>query len=100
MRFKVFVLRHRGRRLSWRDVHNGPSFIGHLVTHEMAVGEEKVRVATLRADDPAAPTPIPPLYEPVLFGVSPLALRLRGFERVERSSGTFAVLQEWHCELP
>jgi hypothetical protein len=64
MRFKVFLLRHRGRRLSWREVHNGPSFVGHLLAF------------------------------------APIAFRLRGFERLERASGAFAVVQEWHCELP
>jgi len=100
MRFKVYLLRHRGRRLTWRDVHNGPSYTGHLVTHEMKTGEETYRVLTLRADDPMVPTPIPPLFEPALLGFAPLAFRLRGFERVERAGGTFAVVQEWHCELP
>jgi len=100
MRFKVFLLRHRGRRLTWRDVHNGPNFIGQLVTHEMKSGEGTYRVLTLRADDPMVPTPIPPLFEPALLGFAPLAFRLRGFERVERAGGTFAVVQEWHCELP
>ena len=100
MRFKVFLLRQRGRRLSWRDVHNGPSFVGHLVTHQMVVAEETHSVLTLRADDPAAPAPIPPLFDPVLLGFAPIAFRLRGFERVERAGGAFAVVQEWHCELP
>ena len=100
MRFRVYPLRHRGRRLSWRDVHNGPSFIGHLVTHEIKTGEVTYRVLTRRAEDPMVPTPIPPLYEPALLGFAPLAFRLRGFERVERAKGSFAVVQEWHCELP
>jgi hypothetical protein len=36
----------------------------------------------------------------VLLGVYPLALRLRGYERLEEAEGVRAVLQEWHCELP
>ena len=44
--------------------------------------------------------PIPDLYEPVLFAFSTLAFRLRGFERIEDTRGGFAVVQEWHCELP
>ena len=100
MRFKVYLLRHRGRRLSWREAHNGPSFVGQLVTHHTVVAEETYRILTLRADDPVAPSPIPPLFEPVLLGFAPLAFRLRGFERVERVGGTIAVVQEWHCEMP
>jgi hypothetical protein len=100
MRFRVYVLRHRGRRLPWRDVINGPRYVGDLVTHHVTVGEERFEVAELRGTDAIAPPPIPPLYEPVLLGFAPLAFRLRGIERVQRGGEIFAVVQEWHCELP
>jgi hypothetical protein len=66
------------------------------------LGEYRERlyaVATLRPLDPAAAAPIPDLYEQVLIGFFTLALRLRGFERVEATEGHFSVVQEWHCEL-
>jgi hypothetical protein len=100
MRFQVYLLRYRGRRLAWRNVMNGPKYIGDLVTHHVTMGEERFNVLTLRPDDPAVPSPVPPLYEAVLLGFSPLALRLRGFERVERGTAIYGVIQEWHCELP
>jgi hypothetical protein len=99
MRFKVYLLRHRGRRLAWREVLNGPHCIGDLVTHHITIGRERFTVLTLQSDDPPIPSPIPSLYEAVLLGFSPLALRIRGFERIERGTGTHAVVQEWHCEL-
>ena len=40
------------------------------------------------------------MYEPVLLGFAPLAFRLRGFERVEDHGGDYAVVQEWHAEMP
>jgi hypothetical protein len=43
---------------------------------------------------------VPDLYEPTLLGFSTLALRLRGYERLDEPGGARAVLQEWHCELP
>src|ERR1044071_542533 len=100
MRFKVYPLRYRGRRLTWREVINGPSYLGDLVTHEVSAGEERFLVASLLPEDPASEVRLAPLYEPVLSGVATLALRLRGFERIERARQAFAVVQEWHCELP
>jgi hypothetical protein len=100
MRFKVYLLRYRGRRLPWRQVSNGPKLIGDLISEQVTIGEERYNVITLRAEDPARPSPIPPLYEPVLLGFFTLAFRLRGFESVTRGTGSFGVVQEWHCELP
>jgi hypothetical protein len=100
MRFKVHLLRYRGRRLAWRDVINGPAHVGDLVSEHVTLAEEHFNLVTLRCDDPVVPSPIPALYQPVLLGFSPLAFRLRGFERVERGTSVFGVVQEWHCELP
>lgn len=100
MRFKVSLLRYRGRRLAWRDVTNGPKYVGELLSEEITIGPERYSVISLRAEDPVAPSPIPSLYEPVLLGFFTLAFRLRGFESVTRGTGSFGVVQEWHCELP
>lgn len=100
MRFKVYPLRYRGRRLAWRDVINGPSYVGDLRTHEMTAGDERFLVASLFPDDPASDDRLPPLYEPVLTGMAPLAMWLRGFERIDRGRECFATVQEWHCEKP
>ena len=35
MHFKVYLLRHRGRRRPWRDVKNGKTYVGTLHTHTM-----------------------------------------------------------------
>lgn len=44
---------------------------------------------------------LPQLYEPVLDGLSTLAVRLRGFERqAATDGGYFSVMQEWHIKLP
>jgi hypothetical protein len=100
MRFKVYLLRNRGRRLAWRDVVNGPKYVGDIVSEQITVGEDRYNLMSLRSQDPMVPSPIPPLYEPVLLGIFPLALRLRGFEAVSRGTHSFGVVQEWHCELP
>jgi hypothetical protein len=66
----------------------------------VTIREERYNLTSLRAKDRVAPSPLPPLYEPVLLGFSTLAFRLRGFESVNRGTSSFAVVQEWHCELP
>lgn len=100
MRFKIYRLRYRGRRLPWREVHNGGAHVGQLVSHYVSVGEERYAVISLQPDDPAAGAPVPPLYEAMLLGFAPMAFRLRGFERIEGGREAYAVVQEWHCELP
>jgi hypothetical protein len=100
MRFKVYLLRYRGRRLAWRDVVNGPKHVGDLVSHQVTMGEELFNVITLQPDDPAVASPIPDLFEADLLGIFPLAFRLRGFERIERGTSIYGVVQEWHCEMP
>ena len=101
MQFKVYPLRRRGRRISWREVRNSPPYSGDLITHIREVNRELIVVATLmNAEAPATSTLLPDLYQPVLAWVTPLAMRLRGFEHCEDAKGGFSVVQEWHCEMP
>ena len=86
--------------MPWRDVVNGPKHVGDVVSEQVTLAEERYRCLTLRSEDPAVPSPIPALYEPVLLGVFPLAVRIRGFETVSRGTSSFGVVQEWHCEVP
>jgi len=99
VRFNVFPLRRKGRKLPWREVQNGPAYSGDLITHIREVKGELLVVATLT--NPVAPATaqlLPELHQPVLVWVTPLALRLRGFERCEGEEGAVGVVQEWHCE--
>ena len=100
MLFKVSLLRSRGRRMAWRDVVNGPHYVGQLTTYTSEIDGERYHVATLRPAQPMEDALLPELYEPVLVGFSVLAFRLRGFERVAAARGAFGAVQEWHCELP
>lgn len=101
MRFKVYVLRRRGRRLPRREWINGPTYIGDLRSQTVEHDGVRYNVATLLpVDAPIKPSPIPELYEPVLLGFSLLAFRLRGYESLQSTAGHIGVVQEWHCELP
>jgi hypothetical protein len=89
-----------GRRLAWREVLNGPVYQGDLLTYELQLSGHRVRAACLASLDPAAARTLADLYEPVLVGIAPLALVLRGFERQRGAEGPYSVIQEWHCEVP
>jgi len=97
VRFRVYLLRHHGRRLPWREVLNGRSVVGELITSVRIVGQARFLVASLMPLQEAIGGPlVPDLYEPVLTAVAPLAMRLRGIEQWEGCG----VVQEWHCEVP
>ena len=98
MRFKVYLLRQRGRRLPWREAQNGPAYVGTLVTHREEHGGERYNVTTLQPDDPMSTDRPPPLCEAVLLGFAPIAFRLRGFERVGQGDNAYSVVQEWRVE--
>ena len=99
MHFKVSPLRRKGRKLPCREVQNGPAYSGDLITHIREVNGELLVAATLiNPVSPATDALLPELHQPVLVWVTPLALRLRGFERCEDQEGAFSVVQEWHCE--
>jgi hypothetical protein len=101
MRFKVYLMRRNGRRLPWREIVNSPHFVGDLTTYNIDRAGERYTVATLAMPGaPLAEKQVPDLYEPVIIGVSHLALRLRGFERVGQGNNACGVVQEWHCEAP
>jgi hypothetical protein len=100
MRFKVYLLRRRGRRLSRRDVFNGRTYVGTLVSHTEPHNGAQYNVLQLQPSDPMSADRPPKLYEPVLLGFAPLAFRLRGFERVDGRDGGYGVVQEWHVAMP
>lgn len=78
VRFKIYLLRHRGRRLPWRDVKNGKTYVGTLTTRVLEHNGERYSALEVLPADPMSPDHPPPLYEPVLLGFAPLAFRLRG----------------------
>lgn len=100
MQFRVRLLRYRGQRIPWRDVINGPSYVGDLCTHLIAHEGQQYKVATLRGPEVPLRAALD-LYEPMLDGFATLAFRLRGFERHRaEQGGYYSVLQEWHIEWP
>lgn len=100
MIFKVYLLRRGGRRLSWRDTLNGPAYLGDLSLGSVSAGNSIYKMAELKTQGGIVTRLLPPLYEPVVVSIAPLALQLRGYERMKEPEGYYSVIQEWHCMMP
>jgi len=88
------------RRLPWREIENGPSFVGALISFTTKHGGSTYSVLALQSDNPAESKSLPDLYEPALVRFAPNAFVLRGYERLETAEGTIGVVQEWQCKDP
>jgi hypothetical protein len=100
MQFRIYPMRRGGRRLPWREIENGPSFVGTLQSYRIKHGEEDFEAVSLLSGSPAEGKPLPDLYEPVLEVFAVNAFVLRGYERVETDQGAIGVVQEWQCRDP
>jgi hypothetical protein len=86
--------------MSWQDISNGHAYVGDLRTVEGLSKECHYTCAELISTGGVTKHLLPRLYEPVLIGIAPLAMVLRGFERMKEPEGYYSVVQEWHCEMP
>ena len=98
MRWRVYQLRRRGRRVSWREVQRRPFFEGELGTYYLMLKTERVFVASLVRERAKMSRMLPDLYEPVLVTLADDVIILRGFEKVGDGDTAYAVVQEWRCE--
>ncbi len=71
---------------------------GELTTVEGQCKEGRYQYAELTALGGLTKRLLPPLYEPILTGIVPLAMVLRGFERMKEPEVNYSVVQEWYCE--
>ena len=90
-------MRKRGRRLPWREIENGHSFVGTLQSYRIKHGEQDYNAISFQSGLPAEGKKLPDLYEPVLEVFAINAFVLRGYERVETERGAIGVVQEWQC---
>jgi hypothetical protein len=100
MIFKVYLMRIGGRRRPWRDILNSPAYFGDLRTVTEKRGDAIYTQALLVSAGALAQHQLPALYEPVLVTIAPMAIQLRGFERIKEPEGFYSVVQEWHCIAP
>jgi hypothetical protein len=86
MQFSVLRMRYRGRPLPRRELANRERACGDLRVEQVYEEELRRYVRLARLIDPHRPRDpdqLPPLYEPALLAMSPLAFTLTGFERVD-----------------
>ncbi len=99
MQFTVLRMRHRGRPLPRRALVNGCAACGDLRVEQVFDEELRryLRVARLvDAGRPVDPDRLPPLYDPAIVAMSPLAFTLSGFERVDAAG----YAQSWLVTQP
>jgi len=97
---RVYPMRRRGRRLPWREIENGPSYVGTLQSYRIKHAQQDFDAVTFQSGSPAERKPLPDLYEPILVVFARTAFVLRGYERLETPSGVVGVVQEWQCRDP
>lgn len=95
-------LRHRGRRLSDRDIANATRFRGVVqMRHADYLRMGRVDVLELRKPDSVlADGVIACLYEPRLVEWREHLMLIRGFELAGDTDQRFGAVQEWRLEMP
>lgn len=92
-------MRHRGRPLPRRELVNRDYAWGDLRVEQVFDEDlhRYVRIARLLDQKrPVDPDQLPPLYDPTIVAMSPLAFTLAGFERVN----TVDYAQSWLVTRP
>lgn len=74
----------------------GPAYVGDLRIVTQARGDFIYSQALLVSTGALSQTQLPALYEPVLVAIAPMALQIRGFERIKEPEGFYNVIDEWH----
>jgi hypothetical protein len=99
MHFSVMRMRERGRPLPRRELVNREQTSGDLRIEQLFDQHLRRYVRVARLLDPLRPVEpdrLPPLYDPALLAMSPLAFTLAGFERI----GTADYAQSWLITRP
>ena len=101
MEFSVTRLRIRGVRLPERAWSKQPFVVGDLRTFRIKdpVTGDYVERAVIAASGSQTPL-LPELNDFRLIQVAPLAMLMRGVERVDTSRGAIDYVQEWWIRKP
>jgi hypothetical protein len=86
MQFSVLRMCYRGRPLPRHELVNRELASGDLRVEQVFDEELRRYVRMARLIDPRRPREpdqLPPLYDPALLAMSPLAFTITGFERLE-----------------
>jgi hypothetical protein len=83
-----------GRKLSEKELRSAEGVLGDVRTHTVLINGKEIHKAVCMGGSTEA---LPPLIEPQLTGISPLALGLEGYEEAQTPGGTVFYRQGWWC---
>ena len=94
MRWEVIRLYRDGERLPDSEILSAVGIVGDVRMQTVMRGTKVVTEASLTGGH------YPPLAEPKVVGIAPLALGIEGFEEIVRDDMTVYLRQCWLCREP
>src|SRR4030095_14319474 len=83
-------------KLSEDELRAAVGVVGDVRTEVVQINGKAIRQAVCMGDSKES---LPPLLEPQLTGISPLALRLEGYEEAQTPGGIVFYRQGWWCSM-
>ncbi len=99
MNFRGYPMRQRGRRLPWREIENGPSYVGALISYTTKHGENSYSALALQSGNPAESKSLPALYEPALVLFAPMPSSLEATSDWTRPKELSALCKNGSVEI-
>jgi hypothetical protein len=96
MLLTVVRVYQQGRKLSEAELRAGVGVVGDVRTQIVHVNGRDIRQAVCMGGSKES---LPPLIEPQLTGISPLALGLEGYEEARTPGGIVFYRQDWWCRV-
>jgi hypothetical protein len=96
MLLSVVRVYDKGRKLSESELRSAVGVVGDVRTQTVHINVRDVDQAVCMGQTTAN---LPPLVEPRLTGMSPLALGLEGYEEVKTPGGIVFYRQGWWCKV-
>jgi hypothetical protein len=94
--FNFAGIRNKGRKLTEKELRAAEGIVGDVRTQTVHINGRDVYQAVCMGQTTAN---LPPLIEPQLTGISPLALGLEGYEEVKTPEGVVCYRQGWWCKV-
>jgi hypothetical protein len=96
MLLTVVRVYQQGRKLSEAELRTAVGVVGDVRTQTVQINGKALRQAVCMGGSKES---LPPLIEPQLTGISPLALGLEGYEEVKAPEGIVFYRQGWWCRV-
>jgi hypothetical protein len=96
MLLTVVRVYQQGRKLSEAELRAAVGIVGDVRTQIVHIDGRAIRQAVCMGGSKES---LPPLIEPQLTGISPLALGLEGYEKAQTAEGIVFYRQGWWCKM-